>query len=236
MEVRKIRSKKIYEQVSDEIRMLIESGELLPGDRLPPLADLADQFGVSRAAIREAITALHGMGLVTVKHGEGTFIRAISMEAVTDPFQAALLLGRGNLIELLEVRQLVEVGIVELAVRRRTMDDVNALSSALFAMETAANRADGVQSELRFHLIMAKATRNSILINIMNVLAETLKSFIEIIWEDGELTPDRTTSMEDHRKLYDAIVAGDAQLARVQVTAHLERFGRWVLERKIEPE
>jgi GntR family transcriptional repressor for pyruvate dehydrogenase complex len=227
------RSKKIYEQVAEHIKQMIEQGFLKPGDKLPPMNELAVQFGVSRATVREAFSSLVGMGLIDLRHGEGTFVQKIDVQTmVTEPMNAALLLGWSDLQQLMEVRRLLETGIVGWACERAAAEDLRAIADALTTMGRAEEHLEEqVSADLQFHMAIAQASGNDVLINLMNTLSEGIRSFLRNVWaEDGQ----EQRLLDEHRELYEAIAARDKQRATQLLLAHLERTEQFLQQRRTE--
>jgi GntR family transcriptional repressor for pyruvate dehydrogenase complex len=228
---RKTKSKKIYEQIARHIKEMIEQGVLAPGDKLPPMTELAKQFGVSRATVREAFSSLVGMGLIDLRHGEGTFVQRIDVQTmVIEPMNAALLLGRSNLRELLEVRRLLEESTVRYACERWTEEGLQAIEAALLQEKTdKKNLEERVSSDLQFHISIAEACGNNVLYNLMNTLSEALRSILRSTHEAAE---DPEELMDEHRKIFEAIRRRDAKQAGELILTHLQRTERIVLAGK----
>ena len=225
------RAKKIYEQVAEHIKQMIEQGVLKPGDKLPPMNELAVEFGVSRATVREAFSSLVGMGLIDLRHGEGTFVQKIDVQTmVTEPMNAALLLGWSDLQQLMEVRRLLETGIVGCACERASEEDLRAIADAMERMGRAQEQLEEqVSADLQFHMAIAQASGNDVLINLMNTLAEGIRSFLRTVWaEEGQ----EQRLLDEHRELYEAIAARDRQRAAQLLLAHLERTEQFLQQRR----
>src|SRR5256885_7599425 len=103
-----VRRSRIYEHIVDQIHALIREGRWAPGDQIPPERELAERFKVSRTSVREALRALEMQGIIDSRQGGGTFIRTGDTEMLVGPLAAAILRGRRELAEVLEVRELIE--------------------------------------------------------------------------------------------------------------------------------
>jgi GntR family transcriptional repressor for pyruvate dehydrogenase complex len=227
------KSKKTYEQVAEQIKWMIEQGHLQPGDKLPPMNELAAEFGVSRPTVREAFSTLVGMGLIDLRHGEGTFVQKIDVQTmVTEPMNAALLLGRGQLRDLLQVRRLLEVGTVELACWDASAERLAPVRIALERMESVSTKQtveERVGADLQFHLAIAEVSGNNVLLNLMNTLTETIRSVVRLAW----LEESRAEGLvEEHRAIYRSLLAGDKPLAQNLIAAHLDASARLMEERR----
>lgn len=232
MQVKKIRAKKIYEQVADQIRTLIESGELQPGDKLPALKELALELGVSRATVREAFSSLQGMGLIELRHGEGTFVKRVELERISEPINAAFLLGANHLNDLMDVCHLMETGIARFAADRRTDEDLGRLAGALFQLETAVDPEESTRADIHLHMLLADATRNTIFTNFMSIISEPLRSVIRLV--HGE-TEGQTQAIQKHRLLYDCVKERNSVGAETIMREYLQMIHQtWSAYREVE--
>lgn len=173
---------KLYTQIAEEIRDMIERGALQPGNRLPPLATLAEQFSCSRATVREALSSLRGQGLVEFRHGDGTYVRSAGVEMWMEPIDAAILLGRSQFNDLLEMQTAILAGIATTAARRRPLRDYSQLSRALFDLECAQTDAEqAITAELSFYMTLAQVSGNAVLENALRILQEALRSSLRLV-------------------------------------------------------
>ncbi|HEU4963430.1 MAG TPA: FadR/GntR family transcriptional regulator [Bacilli bacterium] len=225
------KQKKIYEQIADKIKGMIEQGHLQPGDKLPDMRTLAAEFGVSRLTVREAFSSLAGMGLLQLRHGEGTFVQKIDVETmVTKPMNAALLLGMGDLFALLETRRALEVGTVELLCDRKGTINLAPVETALANMrDGGAHPEEWVSADLQFHLALAEASGNSVLHNLMSTMSEALRSMIRERLAEAE---QRQEALRQHERIVEALRARDKVRAIHAVRAHLEDTEAWLRERR----
>ncbi|WP_018924432.1 FadR/GntR family transcriptional regulator [Salsuginibacillus kocurii] len=224
MSFKQIESKKIAEIVREQIEDMIKQGDVQPGEKLDSVAKLAEQFQVSRSAVREALSAMRAVGIVSIKQGEGTFVNNYDFSDVLDPMKAERIISKKEMLELFEVRKIIEVGAAEMAAEKRTNEDLEALNAALEEMKTAsAENNVGESADVAFHLAIAQASSNQIMVDMMNQLSETLrKTMFESrrVWLFSEKqTLDRL--YQEHLELYEAIKAADAERARNAMLAHL---------------
>lgn len=218
-----IKTKKIYEEITDHIINRVKQGELVSGDRLESVEKLAEAFDVSRSAVREALSGLRAMGLVEMRQGEGTFITSFDASSFSLPAVTALIMKRNDLKELAQVRRMLEIGTVGLAAENRTESDLDSLYEALKLMPNAKGERElGEQANLAFHLAIAEATQNKMLMNLQKSVADiTLESMREtrrvvLYTEDGV---DRL--YREHEQIYDAIKNQDADKAQAAMRHHL---------------
>ncbi|MDQ0190762.1 FadR family transcriptional regulator [Alicyclobacillus cycloheptanicus] len=206
---------KLYVEIAQTIRTMIEEGRWQPGDKLPTLAELAAMFDCSRATVREALGALRGQGLVEFRHGDGTYVRTASVEMWMEPLEAAILLGAGQARQLVELMTSLLAGIANFAAFRSARLDLEPLRHALFQLECASPvNEEVVSAELHFYLVLAECLGNELLENALRVLQEALRSALRMVHETG------VDGTETCRQVFDAVVEGDADRARRAVFAY----------------
>ncbi|WAH36587.1 FadR/GntR family transcriptional regulator [Alicyclobacillus dauci] len=203
------RGQKLYMQIAEQIRVMIENGGLLPGDRLPPLKTLAEEFACSRATVREALGSLRGQGLVEFRHGDGTYVRTASVEMWMQPLDAAVLLGTDQVKDLIELQTAILAAIASAAAKRRSEQDYSALSRALFDLEASSRHSEHrIASELHFYAVLAECADNAVLENTFRVLQEALRSSLRL------LSPKRELGLKTCRAVYDAVQMEQPDVAR----------------------
>lgn len=209
----RVKGTKIYEVVISQLKAKIVSGELQPGDMLPPEKVLAERMGVSRASVREALKVLEFMGMIESKPGGGTSISYLHTDLLVDKLNTiALSQSDTLLLDLLELRELLEPKIVELAVTRATDTELADIEYMLKKMDGSVDEAMQAEVDSMFHLAIAKASHNLFFIRLMEtalaMLLETRARTIsmhrrkELIWEEHA---------EIARKLRDRDADGAAQ-------------------------
>ncbi|KFZ42291.1 GntR family transcriptional regulator [Anoxybacillus sp. KU2-6(11)] len=221
---KQIKPKKIYEEVAEAILHMIQTGQLKPGDKLDSVQQLAENFQVGRAAIREALTALRAMGLIEMKQGEGTYVREFDPAMLSFPISAAVLMNKEDVAHLLEVRKLLEVGAAGVAAKRRTDEDLRAMQSALTQMREAIGDEElGEKADFLFHMAIAAATKNPLLVSLMNnvsgMMMETMRETRRIWLFAKQATTEQL--LEDHIAIFEAIREQDAELAQERMKDHL---------------
>ena len=223
MILKPIKTRKIYEQIVDQIGQLVAEGQLKPGDRLPSERELVERFQVSRASIREAISALEMMGLIEVRSGEGTYIRQINMDSVVAPLAWMLFIDKDTVQELYEARKILEVQAAGLAAERAEEEEIQDLFKVLEVMQRDLKMHRlGEDSDYNFHYAVARATHNKILIRLMNTISDTmrktLKTSLSRLYEDRN-TPERL--YKEHYSIYEAIKNHDVENAQKRMLDHL---------------
>lgn len=215
-------TERAYQRLAAQILSLIVEGEFAPGKRLPSERALADRFDVSRTSVREAIIALELQRAVEVRVGSGIYVcppqdgnatLAQPRETGAGPF------------ELLRARCLIESEIAAMAATTRKDADLDRIFDALTTMgEQVMNKSANAEADRMFHLHIAESTGNSVLLQSVTALWDQahgpIWTKIEQHFHSRAL---REASQADHQRIFQALVAADAQAARLAMRSHLER-------------
>lgn len=225
MKYKKIKPKKIYEEVAEAIHEMIRSGEVKPGEKLDSVQQLADNFQVGRSAIREALTALRAMGLIEIRQGEGTYVREFETGQVSFPLSTAILMNKEDIAHLLEVRKIIELGTVYAAAQKRTDENLAAMEEALEEMKHAHGDEElGEKADLQFHLAIAEGSQNPLLISLINhvsgLMGETMKETRRVWLYSKQTTVDRL--YHEHYEIFNCIKDQDSEKARHLMLQHIE--------------
>lgn len=215
-----IQSSRLYEQIVQQIEESILKGELNEGSQLPAERELAEQFGVSRTAVREAIKALQEKGLVDAFPGRGTFVTSGNSNGMRRSLDRLIKTGEADgLAYLVEVREMLEPEIAALAATRADYQDLAAMREAIDVMDNAGPQSDAyVEADLDFHLALAEAAANPIVLSLIDSIVGLLREQrMRISLVDGG--PQR--GQHYHKSILDAIERRDAQGARAAMQAHL---------------
>ncbi|MFJ7744318.1 FadR/GntR family transcriptional regulator [Peribacillus sp. NPDC097295] len=225
MAYKRIKPKKIYEEVSDELYEMIRSGTLKPGDQLDSIQQLAENFQVGRPAVREALSALSSMGLIEIKQGEGTFVKTFDPSIMNYPLTTALLMDKENIKHLLEVRKILESGTAELAAKRRSKEDLVEIEAKLSDMlKVADNEEMSDKADIAFHVAIANASKNELLITLMSqvsdMMTEKMRDFRRLALYSEEMSLKQLH--QQHTRIYEAIFNRDEACARHAMLLHLQ--------------
>lgn len=202
-----------------QVQDLIGTRHLAPGSRLPGERELADALSVSRASVREALRVLHYIGVVDVRPGEGTFV-ATTPPTPLDPSMYGLLSERTALLDLVEARRILEDGIVHVAARRATRDDLEALEEALTHREAELDSGKhDVAGDLQFHALLAEATGNMMLVSAMRHLNEM---WLQAREKTGRRAATPRKALRFHRRILTAVRRRQPAAARRALRRHLE--------------
>jgi DNA-binding FadR family transcriptional regulator len=199
------------DEVRGQLQTMIESGVLKVNGRLPSEAELAQQFGVSRPVIREALRGLQALGLTESLTGRGTFV-ASKVAKLTLSF------GQYSSADLNEVRRCVEMPAASLAASRRTQEHIDEMQRILDAHDRATSTDERVRLDGQFHCAIARATGNMLFLRLVEDLREILQEQSLAV---SALPHRRLAAASEHRAIFDAIVRGDAEGAAAAVTTHL---------------
>ncbi len=214
--MRTFRTRRVYEEVAEEIKSWILEGKLKPGERLPSEEELLRRFGVSRASLREAFRLLESMGLVETVLGRGRFVRSIPYVDRESP---------KIFYETIIARELLEPSITRYAARSATEEDIERIRRVIERVEGKTDIAmnDLIKYDQDFHLEVAKATHNFLLINLtmdyLNLIRGLRESTLKV--------PGRKEkSFREHKRIYEAIARRDEEEAYKADLEHVRNIRR----------
>lgn len=217
-----VQSSRLYEQIVEQIEQSVQRGDLKPGDQLPAERELAEQFGVSRTAVREAVKALREKGLVEAYPGKGTFITSGSSNPMRQSIDRMMRSAQVDATSsLVEVREILEPEIAALAAVRATEENLNSLRKSVAVMDAAKRDPDAyIEADLDFHLELAEAAANPLILSLIDSIVGVLREQRMRIFE-VEGGPDR--GQYHHKRILEAMEHQDAQGAREAMRAHLRQ-------------
>lgn len=213
---------RLSDQVARELQAMICNNMYQIGDKLPVENELALMFNVSRITVREAVRMLSIMGILDVRQGDGTFVKSLSPESFMKPLLPMLSLNKKNLVDIFEVRMLIECKSAELAALHATDEQIVVLRTLLDKMEACAlnNDMDNYNEyDALFHYEIARFSTNEVLKTILGLLGDMLKDAIK-----ASISPPNalTTSLIYHKRILDSISRHDATSASEFMQAHLQ--------------
>lgn len=214
------------EQVTERIRKTIldriKNGTWPVGSDLPSERDLMEEFGVSRIPLREAIAGLRALGVLRTRPGSGTRVLRVGADTVAQLLPLIVTLeGARTFGQVFELRLAVESQTAFLAAQRRTESDAQALREFVerFRADLDADLEEAVETDLDFHVAIARATQNPLFEVLMKTLAELVKHVQVESCKDDPVR--RRRAFHSHEAIADAILARDAERARAEMEAHL---------------
>lgn len=217
-----IRKTRIPEEIADRLRRLILDATFEPGRPLPSERVLARRFGVSRGSVRDAFRILEVLGLLETRQGQGTFPRELSVDRLVAPLATVLAYRRDLQDELMDVRRMFEPAVAREAAARATDEDVAALESVLGSQRRKLRTGQSALLEdTAFHAALARATRNRIVVHIMETLNDLLVESRKLtLQQKGR--PQR--SLHGHEAIVAAIRKRDRDAARRAMHEHIDQI------------
>lgn len=219
-----LKQRRVSEAVADQLREAIYSGQLKPGDKLPPERELARQFGISRLMLREALRSLEQAGFLLVKrgYGGGAFVLEIDKQAVSRSLSAMIRLGETSVDDLTEARLIYEPQIARLAAERATEEEVAKMERLIREQKTGLQSPTfGQPTNLSFHRLIAEATQNPVFMMLVDaVMGPVGESVKHLKLPHGAHQRIRSA----HERLYRAIKARKPELAYRIMFQHVLDF------------
>ncbi len=217
------------EEVMHSVISRIRSGELLPGDQLPNEQQIALENGVGRGSVREAMRILRSLGVVSVRHGDGTFVSPPGELPYFEPLLVRLLLDGPTMDQLRELRLVVEWGMLPLILSNRTTEDLEALAKAVTTLRDEASLADTsasrlVELDLAFHRALADATHNPAVARLYRTIMELYTPAIAGAYESHE---PASAGAQLHESLLTAIGSRDRSAAEESLRDAAGAWGAW---------
>lgn len=210
------KTNKVSQNIVDQIRKAIFNGDLKPGDKLPSDKELMDNFGVSKGSLREALSSLEVLGLLEIRKGAlgGAFVTEVDTKKAKEGFSNFFVFRDLSLKNLFDVRLILESHIAENAASLITDEDLQRLEQILRETHDALLNdlpLDYRKKEVAFHLIIANATQNPLLIFLMDYVESILLDAKEILNPDRDFSK---TVLQAHERIYEALAARNANEAR----------------------
>lgn len=216
-----LKGNSLINQASTTLTEFIVSKKVQTGDFLPSEQVLSKQLGVSRSTLREAVKIMESRGLVKKFHGQGIKIVDETQNAASNMLQLSMKRGLTNMAELIETRSIIEVEAASLAAERATPVDLDLIKSALSIMQTEGVSArDYAQADINFHIAVAKATHNNVLLLLLETIRPLLHEVIVATLKSRERLPE--TVLHYHERIYNAIEMGDKESASIAMRDHLK--------------
>ena len=209
------------DKIIGQIRSLISSGQLKPGDRLPSERKLAERLGVGRTHVRDAIAKLEFYGILKTMPQSGTVVEGIGITALEGLITDVLKIEESEFVDLVETRVLLETQAARMAAQRRTTEDIINMKNALDAYEAKVKQdLPAVEEDLLFHLTIAEAGRNTVLKSLMLIITpDIVKNFQKLdVCKDGRFYQ----SLEEHKIILDYIVNQKPEEAAKAMEEHLQ--------------
>jgi len=218
MPLKPVRKVLVSDGVVEQLKGLVDSGELSPGSRLLSETKLAEQLSVSRSSLREALNALVHLGYLE-RRNRGLCVAPEAARRVSTPLPISRSKEEVSIAEMIEIRRIVETQLCTLAAKRAEADDIRALGQDLQKMKAQVDHPeDFIASDHHFHLCIAKAAKNSILGEFIERVGDLFRNNIALIVQKSSIS---RRSLRYHQQIFDAIRSGDGPRARRAMADHI---------------
>ncbi len=215
--------RKTYELVAERLVALIGDRSFRPGDQLPTERELTESFRVGRSSVREALRMLESQGVIRSVNG-GAFVVADAAHPLNSSLRLLLTLDESTrLHDVIELRSILECEAAALAAERHRSEHLTLMDEAIEDMTRGLEEPEGdafIDADLRFHLALAEATGNRVLVHSMHAVRDVIRRMLMTVFH---LPGSAERAVEEHRAIRAAIATGDPERARAEMRAHLER-------------
>ncbi|MGW8482966.1 FadR/GntR family transcriptional regulator [Microbacterium sp. NPDC055903] len=217
----------VTDEAIEKIKAMIVSGELAPGDRLPPEKELSERLGLSRNSMREAVKALEVIRVLDVRRGDGTYVTSLEPHLLLEAISFVIdMHDDDSMLEIFAVRRMLESQATGLAATLGDEEQVQALQAEIDGVDATVSIDDLVDHDIRFHRDIVRMAGNAYLASLVESLSgQTVRARIwRGLTEQGAV--ERT--LAEHRAIADAIAQRDSSLATSLATAHIAGVERWL--------
>jgi DNA-binding FadR family transcriptional regulator len=202
----------LTDRVIQKIQDLIWRGDVLPGDYLPSQHDLAEQFGVGLSTIREGVKALSLLGLVDAHAGRGTRVLPNALKILNNSALMKANLGSVEAEQVMEARLVIEGALTRLAAERATQDNIGEIEAAIQEMQASIEDSPAfVRADIRFHLAVARASKNEILLQTYHLIRSLLE---EVVRQADELPGGKERALVNHGQILEGIKTRQPEIAQ----------------------
>lgn len=226
MAIKPIERISITDAITEKLETLIVEGTFKPGDSLPPERQLAREFSISRASLRQALSVLESRGLILSRQGGGNFVCDVAKKSFSDPLLDLIKRHHELKFQIIELRQTLECSAAYFAAERATPEDrrnIRARLEDLQAITPDQHSLDEARADLELHLAIADASHNTpltlMLRNIYSLLLSDIEENLSLIQQYDEY---KARLHEQHREMVELVIKGDSEGARRVVSEHLE--------------
>jgi len=224
---KRVQNTTLPEVIAEQVAVMISEGHLKPGDRLPTEPELMKQFGVGRSTLREALKSLAIAGLIESRQGAGTYISTTYTDYLSNRLNWTVMLSERELHHVIEVRYALEGQTAALAAGRATKEQIDNLNQILSKLDENLKSPDlAAEYDLAFHLNIAEASNNPLLLNLISSVRDLVRSYIIFSYSDLD-RPDESEGQ--HRRILEAIRTKQPEEARQAMFDHLDYSSKWIL-------
>lgn len=203
-----------------QIKTLLSSGQLRPGDKLPPERKLSEKFGVSRTYVRDAIQKLEFYGILKTRPQSGTYVASIGISALENLISDVLKIDSYSFLSLVETREILEVSSIKLACERHKKDDLLQLENSLNNyLDKVDNGFSAVEEDLMFHLTIAELSKNHVLKSLLLIMIPDIISNYSLFKVCDTTSPKAS---QEHQLMFKQIKQRDTEAAEKTMREHLK--------------
>jgi GntR family transcriptional regulator, transcriptional repressor for pyruvate dehydrogenase complex len=217
----------VTDEAIEKIKSMIVSGTLRAGDRLPKESDLAAELGLSRSSLREAVKALSLVNILDVRRGDGTYVTSLEPTLLLEALSFIVDFHRdATVLELLQVRRILEPAATAMAAERVTEDEIDDLRKLLDSLGPRPEVEDLVANDLEFHRRIATCSGNAFLSSLLDTLsAPTTRARV---WRGLTQAGATERTLAEHKAILDAMASRDPDVARSWSTVHIASVEQWL--------
>ncbi|MCB0906430.1 MAG: FadR family transcriptional regulator [Nocardioidaceae bacterium] len=209
------------------IKEMITSGALKPGDRLPREGDLAEQLGLSRNSLREAVRALTLINVLDVRQGDGTYVTSLDPNLLLDALTFVVDFHRDDsVMEFLRVRRILEPEAAAMAATRVSPEDVETMQQIIAASSPESTPEELLSLDIEFHRLVGAASGNSVLASLIEGLSAPTNR--ARIWRGHTQAGAHERTVREHQAILDAIALGEPELAHAAMVVHVAGVENWL--------
>ncbi|MCT8975014.1 FadR family transcriptional regulator [Clostridium sp. CX1] len=218
-----IKNTRVYEQVIEKIKDLIEKGELGCGDKLPSERDLCEQLNVSRTSVREALRVLGILGIVECKIGEGNFIKDNFEDSLLEPLSMTFMLHGSKTDEILDLRKFIEPGMAALAAKNINDEQLQEIKEIVDLLNSTEDEEKCAELDKKLHYKIVQASGNYLVSNMMFAVSTLVETYIEdVLTNMFRNVENKNILKKQHKDIIQAIEDHDSVGASVAMLKHLE--------------
>lgn len=220
--IKRIEKRKVSGEIVAEIKRLISDGVFQPEEKLPSETELSNQFGVSRASVREALSMLAAAEILETRQGQGTFVRHVQVGNYIHPLALSIVTEEKQTLQLLEMRQVVEAGTVEFAAIRRNENDIKDIKQSVLDIEAQLESGESeMEADFNFHMAVAAASKNPLLIKSIENIAQVMRESLQFTYREKK-QERRWEVLQEHKDILDCIQNKDPEGAILAMKWHLK--------------
>ncbi|MDJ0335725.1 FadR/GntR family transcriptional regulator [Salinibacterium sp. G-O1] len=217
----------VTDEAIQKIKAMIVSGELAPGDRLPPEKELSERLGLSRSSMREAVKALEVIRVLDVRRGDGTYVTSLEPQLLLEAISFVIdLHDDASILEIFEVRRMLEPAATAMAARTIDATGVSKLREDVASVDPETDVENLVRHDVQFHRDIVGLSGNSYLASLIDTL--TSSTIRARLWRGLTEAGSVARTLAEHDAIVDALESGDAELAQALATVHIAGVEKWL--------